>query len=217
MAQSNDICSHCGAPRVPGFAACKYCKAVFPREAQTSVQDNAVPCPKCQTLNEWGAQRCVQCQTWVVVQCVFCQAISPHHIPACLGCNEAFAGAPERLAMRQQEQTSQQRMQIAGTVGSVAASFLGALAGSALSGGVGHAFHHDSHHHRRESWSGAEEGWRHSGSSLGNDASVDDAGGGGGGLLDALTGGGSDDSGDTGGGGGGLMDDLLSGGSSGDD
>jgi hypothetical protein len=175
MEPSTDICGHCGAPRTPGFAACKYCKTVFQRNAQTTVQDNAVPCPKCATLNEWGAQRCVQCQSWVVVQCVFCHALSPNHVPACLSCSETFAGAPERVAQQQAEQQGHQRMQVATAVGGVAASFLGALAGSALSGGSSYSYggYAERHHH----YDG-------------------DAGGDGGGLLDDLLGGDSDSSSD---------------------
>src|SRR4029079_18891080 len=91
-------CSYCGAPRVAGFAACKYCKTPFVRDTQSG----AIPCPRCNTLNELGAQKCVQCQTWVVLQCVFCSALSPHNLPACQKCGEAFAGAPERFQQRQQ-------------------------------------------------------------------------------------------------------------------
>jgi hypothetical protein len=93
-----------------------------------------VPCPRCKTLNEWGSQKCARCQTWVVVQCVFCNSLSPHHVPACLTCNEAFLGAPERLAERQREASMRRGFEVATAVAGVAAPFLGALAGSALAG-----------------------------------------------------------------------------------
>jgi hypothetical protein len=69
-----------------------------------------------------------------VVQCVFCGAISPHTMSACMGCNEAFAGAPERKAAREAQVQSQQNVQTAVAVGGVAASFLGAMAGGVLGG-----------------------------------------------------------------------------------
>src|SRR5947199_274485 len=125
MSERNDTCTCCGAPPTPGYAACKFCGTVFARAQQASIQENAIPCPTCRTLNEWGAQRCVQCQAWVVVQCLFCSAISPCHVPACLQCHEAFAGAPERVQQRQQQQQGAQRMAMLDTVGNVAASFLG--------------------------------------------------------------------------------------------
>jgi hypothetical protein len=130
-------CKNCGAPRQAGFAECTFCKTPF----VANVAEQAIPCPKCKTLNAWGSQKCARCQSWVVVQCVFCHAISPHHLPACLGCGEAFAGAPERLAQRQAEQQHQERVQTVSSVGGVAASFLGAMAGSALTSGGGYSSH----------------------------------------------------------------------------
>ncbi len=196
MSESNDLCSHCGAPRAPGYAACKFCNTVFAREKQTSLQENAVPCPGCRTLNEWGAQKCVQCHAWVVVQCVFCSSLSPHHVPACLTCQEAFAGAPERFQQRQEQQQGQQRMQMLGTVGNVAASFLGAAAGVAVSG----------------AWSGHAHRHRSSFDSDGYDNSNRNEGG----FFSSILGGDdtnstSESTGDAGGDGGGLMDDLFSG------
>src|SRR5512132_4724931 len=134
MSDGSDICAHCGAPRAPGYGACKFCGTVFARAQQTSTQENVVPCPSCRTVSEWGAQKCVKCQAWVVVQCLFCSSLSPHHVPACLRCQEAFAGAPERFQQRQAHYQGQQRMQVLSTVGNVAASFLGAAAGVAVSG-----------------------------------------------------------------------------------
>ncbi len=198
MSDSNDICAHCGAPRAPGYGACKFCGMVFARAKQTSTQENVVPCPSCRTVNEWGAQRCVQCRSWVVVQCLFCSSLSPHHVPACLRCQEAFAGAPERFQQRQEHQQGQQRMQVLGTVGNVAASFLGAAVGGAWSGnGYGsHGYRHHRDHH----------------GSYDNDGSSSSSEGG---LFSSILGGDSDTSdstGDAGGDGGGLMDDLFSGG-----
>src|SRR5262245_14193872 len=103
---AEELCTHCGAPRVAGYASCKFCKTPFASVQNT--QTGAIPCPRCNTLNELGAQKCVQCQAWVVVQCVFCGSLSPHNVPACQRCNEPFAGAPQRLAERQRAQHLQQ-------------------------------------------------------------------------------------------------------------
>ncbi len=198
MSDSNDICAHCGAPRAPGYGACKFCGTVFARAKQTSTQENVVPCPSCRTVNEWGAQRCVQCRSWVVVQCLFCSSLSPHHVPACLRCQEAFAGAPERFQQRQEHQQGQQRMQVLGTVGNVAASFLGAAVGGAWSGNS--YSNHGYRHHREHHGSYDDDGSRSSSE---------------GGFFSSILGGDSDNSdstGDAGGDGGGLMDDLSSGG-----
>jgi phage FluMu protein Com len=202
MSDSNDICAHCGAPRSPGYGACKFCGTVFARAKQTSTQENVVPCPSCRTVNEWGAQKCVQCRSWVVVQCLFCSSLSPHHVPACLRCQEAFAGAPERFQQRQEQQQSQQRMQVLGTVGNVAASFLGAAAGMAVGGGwSGHGYSNHGYRHRHDHHGSYDD----DGSRSSNE----------GGFFGSIFGGDSDRSdstGDAGGDGGGLMDDLLSGG-----
>jgi hypothetical protein len=141
---AEELCNHCGAPRVAGYAACKFCKTPFVQNTQTG----AIPCPRCNTLNEMGAQRCVQCQTWVVVQCVFCHALSPHNVPGCLKCGEPFAGAPQRLAERQRQQNIDQGLHIAGAVGNVAASFLGAAAGAGMfSHHEGYEHHYEHYHH----------------------------------------------------------------------
>jgi hypothetical protein len=203
MSDSNDICAHCGAPRAAGYGACKFCGTVFARAQQTSAQENVVPCSKCRTVNEWGAQKCVQCQTWIVVQCVFCSSLSPHHLPACLRCHETFAGAPERFQQRQAQQQGQQRMAVMGTVGNVAASFLGAAAGMAVGGAwsgngyrnEGYRHHGYQGHHRSfdEGGYGSRDdvGFCGSSSVEGSRQSNWDTsgGGGGGGLLDSLFGG----------------------------
>jgi predicted RNA-binding Zn-ribbon protein involved in translation (DUF1610 family) len=123
-------CETCGAPAQPGVLKCQYCG----RPVSAELAKNAIPCPSCKELNIWGAQRCVKCQAWVVVQCVFCGAISPHTMSACMNCQEAFSGAPERKAAREAQIQQQQATQTAVAVGGVAASFLGAMAGGVLGG-----------------------------------------------------------------------------------
>lgn len=184
---AEELCKHCGAPRVAGYAACKFCRTPFVENSQT----NAIPCPRCNTLNEMGAQKCVQCQTWVVVQCVFCGALSPHNVPGCLKCGEAFAGAPQRLQERQRQQHLQQGLQVAGTVGTVAASFLGAAAGAGMFSHHEHYVPHGgSHHHYGY---GNEGEWipeQPTGAGIAQSSESS-----GGGFFDSLFGGGSDDSG----------------------
>jgi hypothetical protein len=130
----------CGAPDSGEAVICKFCKQAVSAEAQRT----AIPCPnpQCKLLNRWGRQKCAQCQAWIVVSCVFCGAISPHHVSNCLRCNEAFAGAAQRKASQHQQQQHNQNMQSANVWGGVAASFLGAAAGSAIGSSWGHS--HDS-------------------------------------------------------------------------
>jgi hypothetical protein len=212
MAEGEELCNHCGAPRMAGYAACKYCKTPFPHVGSMhgDPQTNAIPCPRCNTLNEAGVQKCVQCQTWLVVQCVFCHALSPHNAPACLRCGEAFAGAPQRFAERQQQQRLQQGLNIAGQVGNVAASFLGAAAAAGVFSG--HHEHHYEHHHHHHGGGGE---WGGTGAGIEQQS-------GGGGFLGSVFGGSSDaggtgagieqSSGDSGG--GGILDSLFGGDSS---
>lgn len=202
---SSDNCQHCGAPRAPGYAACKFCKTPFVKDTQTA----AIPCPRCNTLNEMGAQKCVQCQTWIVVQCVFCHALSPHNKPACVKCGEAFAGAPQRFAERQSQQRLQQGLNIAGQVGNVAASVLGAAAVAGVFSGGSHHHHHHSHGHGGYGHGHGHGGdWDHGG------------GHGGGGFLDSVFGGDSQSSGtgagieqsnEGGSSGGGFFDSIFGG------
>jgi hypothetical protein len=209
MSEGEELCTHCGAPRMAGYAACKFCKTPFPHVGSMhgSAETNAIPCPRCNTLNESGVQKCVQCQNWLVVQCVFCHALSPHNAPACLRCNEAFAGAPERFAARQSQQRLQQGINIAGQVGNVAASFLGAAAAVGVFSG-----HHGEHHYHH-SYGGGYEGGGYEGDggsfggpgptvgyfegdSGGTGAGIEQSSGdSGGGILDSIFGGSSDDSG----------------------
>ncbi|MEP7126447.1 MAG: hypothetical protein ABJE95_36285 [Byssovorax sp.] len=218
MSETNDICAHCGAPRAPGHGACTFCGTVFARAQQTSTQDNVIPCPQCRTVNEWGAQKCVKCQAWVVVQCLFCSSLSPHHVPACLRCHEAFVGAPERFAQRQAAQQGQHRMQVMGTVGNVAASFLGAAVGGAFSGGgYQHGGHH-SHHAHHSSFNTSDGNYNTNDRSYDSSNSSND-----GGFFGSITGGNTDsgqsnfDTSGSGGSGGGLMDSLFGGDSSSSD
>jgi hypothetical protein len=179
MSEAEDLCAHCGAPRAAGYAACKYCKTLFVKNTQTG----AIPCPRCNTLNELGVQKCVQCQTWVVVQCVFCHALSPCNAAACTKCGEAFAGAPQRFAEQQRAQHLQQGLNIAGTVGNVAASFLGAAAGAGLFSGHSHEGYGEGYDRRDY-----PQGDGYQGAGI---AQTSDSGSSGGGFFDSLFGGSS--------------------------
>lgn len=211
--ESTDTCNHCGAPRAAGYAACKFCKTPFVKDTQTG----AIPCPRCNTLNEIGAQKCVQCQTWIVVQCVFCHSLSPHNKPACEKCGEAFAGAPQRFAERQSQQRVQQGLNIAGQVGNVAATVLGAAAvAGVFSGGS----HHHSHGHSGGYGHGHGHGYGGGEYDHGGTGAGIEQGGSGGGFLDSVFGGGESQSQGTGAGieqsgsggsGGGFFDSLFGG------
>jgi hypothetical protein len=123
------ICLSCGGPDNGEFACCAYCAAPLSAEIMAS----AIPCPACHTGCRWGKTHCGRCQAWLVVACVFCGALSPHTSSQCLSCNEGFAGAAQRKAARVQQQANQETMQVVGTVGTVAASFLGAFVATELS------------------------------------------------------------------------------------
>src|SRR5688572_4641018 len=87
-------CMNCGAPDSGELVVCRFCRQAVSAE----VARTAIPCPnhQCRVPNRWGKQKCVQCQSWIVVSCVFCGALSPHNMSNCMRCNEAFAGAAER-------------------------------------------------------------------------------------------------------------------------
>src|SRR6476661_5388043 len=87
-------CENCGAGRVVGRVICTYCKA----PCASDVMEDAIACPSCRTLSTSDQQKCVACGVWIVVQCVFCAAVSPHTATACTSCSEIFAGAAERKA-----------------------------------------------------------------------------------------------------------------------
>lgn len=121
-------CQSCGAPDNGEFVNCLYCRN--PVSAQ-AVQ-YAVPCPSCRTACRWGKQQCGQCRSWLVVSCLFCGALSPHNCSNCMSCREAFVGARERIAARQQQISHQQNAEIASAVAPAAASFLGAMVGAMI-------------------------------------------------------------------------------------
>lgn len=88
------VCSHCSAPRQVGHVICAYCRQAY----DASVVATAITCPQCRVLSTGDQQKCVGCGAWIVVQCVFCGALSPHHTTACSRCQEPFLGAAERKA-----------------------------------------------------------------------------------------------------------------------
>jgi hypothetical protein len=87
-------CSNCGAKRTVGHVICAYCKSPYAPD----LLPEAIPCPRCRVLSTGDQQTCVACGTWIVVQCVFCAATSPHTMTACSHCGEIFLGAAERKA-----------------------------------------------------------------------------------------------------------------------
>ncbi len=137
-AGATPVCANCGAPDAGEFVICQYCKQAVSAEAARA----AIPCPnpQCRAQCRWGKQKCGQCQGWIVVSCVFCGSISPHNISNCLRCNEAFAGAAQRKAQMEYQRQQHQNLQQANVWGGVAASFLGAAAGVAVSNSYGHSY-----------------------------------------------------------------------------
>ena len=76
---------------------------------------------------EVSAVRGVDCRELRVLRCNLASSA-----PNCLSCNEAFAGAPQRKAQMERERMQGQHAQQASVWGGVAASFLGAAAGSVI-------------------------------------------------------------------------------------
>lgn len=129
------VCQSCGAPAKPNLVECEFCEKPISAEAAA----HAVGCPQCKTLNAGGQQQCHKCKAWLVVQCVFCSHLSPHTAPACLQCNEPFAGALERKAQRDSSQRNQQIFQTVGMVAPAAVGLLGGVAGALLGDRVAHS------------------------------------------------------------------------------
>jgi hypothetical protein len=113
---------------------CRFCRQAVNAEAART----AIPCAHCRMQNRWGRQKCIQCQHWIVVSCVFCGALSPHNCSNCMRCNEAFAGAAQRKQQAEQQRAHHQNMQSVGVWGNVAAAFAGAAVGSAVTHSWGH-------------------------------------------------------------------------------
>lgn len=202
---STEACPNCTAPREAGAVVCKFCKTPLVRD----IQAEAVQCPQCKEYSDIRATNCVKCKACVVVKCIFCGGLSPHHYPACAHCREVFSGAAERWQARKDAAESQQRMQMLSGVGSVAAAFLGAAAGVALTdSNQEHSAGRHSHGRRRRH--------QYADDSSGSSGSSDSSGS----WTDIFngddsnnSGGGSSDDGPSGGGGGNLMDSDLTGGS----
>ena len=115
------VCGSCGAPDDGQEVLCKYCEHAVSAEVQAS----AIPCGQCNHLNRWGRQQCSRCSAWIVLQCVFCGALSPRTMSACMSCNEAFAGAFERKKAREAQQQTALVEEVLGDAAVIAESLLG--------------------------------------------------------------------------------------------
>lgn len=113
-------CVNCGAPLVPGLAACDYC-----RHAYAGVPPGP-RCPACDVVNVAGAMACGRCRGPIARACVFCGGASPLDAAACRHCREAFAGAEQRKQQRDEAARHKRYMDLAGvgiqTAGVVIAS-----------------------------------------------------------------------------------------------
>ena len=121
---TDGICDNCGAGKTVGLATCKYCNRPFVADLAA----RAIPCWKCKAHNDWGVMQCTKCASQLVVSCLFCNALSPHHMSSCLRCKEAFAGMRERFAAKQQQANIQQVAQVGSAV-------VGVLGAAAMAGG----------------------------------------------------------------------------------
>jgi hypothetical protein len=117
---TDGICDNCGAAKTAGLACCKFCNRPFIAD----LQNRSVPCWKCKAYNDWGVQQCTKCTSQLVIQCLMCSSLSPHHMASCLRCKEPFAGMRERAAAKHQQAQLAQVAQ----VGTAVASILGATA-----------------------------------------------------------------------------------------
>lgn len=164
------VCNSCGAPARPGVITCEFCENPVNPEAAK----RAIGCRQCATLNVETAQQCLKCKAWLVVQCLFCNAVSRHDLPGCASCREPFAGAAERRAARDAEVRRQQMLQTVGAVAPIAGSLLGGVAGAFLGSSFGgnhsysHGQHHAPQHHHNMGGSYDNESYR-------NESSVDES------------------------------------------
>ena len=129
-------CEVCGAPAVAGLVACSYCDAPYPGMA------DGVSCPGCGDDNAPSRPRCASCGVSLMRGCVFCAMTSSVGLAACGHCGEAFDGAEQRKAERDEQAQQQQLIGLAaqglGVLGQVAAgSNFGGGAGKPAGGGWG--------------------------------------------------------------------------------
>ncbi len=177
MLATMDACPNCTAPREAGLVVCRFCNTPLVDD----VQGEAVRCPQCSAYSDIRATNCVKCKAWVVVKCIFCGGLSPHHLAACAQCHETFLGAAERWQQRKEQADSAQRMQMISSVGGVAAAFLGAAAGVALSD-VGGSVSAGKHHRRHRHDDSSSSSW----TDVFSSDSDSTPGGSGGNLMDSL-------------------------------
>ena len=157
------LCTHCGAPARAGIIVCEFCENPVDIEAAK----HAIGCKKCSTLNVETAQQCLKCKEWLVVQCLFCNQVSRHDLPACASCREPFMGAAERKAAHDAQLRNQQMFNTAVAVAPLAGSLLGGLAGAVFGGSSVQHHHHSSPSYAsgsndtssiREAFGGGEDG-----------------------------------------------------------
>jgi hypothetical protein len=124
--ESDPPCEHCGAPRNPGLVACSYCEVAFAGAPE------GVNCPACGDDNRPHLVACASCKASLMRGCIFCGSASSLAFAQCHRCGEAFEGAEERKAQRDEQQRQQQMIGLATT----GISMLGQVASSPTGQGL---------------------------------------------------------------------------------
>jgi hypothetical protein len=102
-----DECETCGAAKNPGLVACSYCETAYPNAPR------GIDCPACGDDNRPHLVRCATCGGSLMRSCVFCGSATSIALAGCATCGEAFEGAEERKAGREQQLRQQQMIGLA--------------------------------------------------------------------------------------------------------
>ncbi len=107
VADLDEECEECGAPRKAGLVACSYCETRY-RGAPPGLN-----CPKCGDDNDPSQIACATCASSLLRTCVFCEQATSIAASQCGRCGESFEGAAERKQQRIERQRQQQLMGLA--------------------------------------------------------------------------------------------------------
>ena len=123
-------CDNCGAPRNAGLVSCSYCDTPYPGAP------DGIDCPACGDDNKPHLVACASCGASLMRSCIFCGGSSSIAYASCARCGEAFEGAEQRKATREEAQRQQQMMHLAESGLSVLGQVAGSSAGRSLLGDV---------------------------------------------------------------------------------